>query len=249
MESQYFCRKHTSTPVPAFALLYIPISACFVILLSIGGCGIPSTSYMPPIPEDSIIRPLEGESFFTFGIPSDNNPEIFEGFEIYYRFYRIDDPALAAMVGDNELQTPVTRQALANARYRRLHNADESPELLSELPLIPILREDRSDSNLIITLDFGGISNTFPHETYANILLSRLIDIAGSAPAVKGFSSTDFSKSDPDIPPGIDVNTASNFYLSLYAMSYGNEISSISLDIHSTAVYLGRIRIDFDQLS
>jgi len=201
---------------------------------------------MPPIPEDSIIKPLEGESLFVFGLPAEINPEIFEGFELYYRFYRVDDPALAAMVGDESLTTPVTKQVLTNARYRRLHNPAESPELLSELPLIPILRDDRTDATLSISLDFGSVSSTYPRSTYGDVQLSRLISIPGDGPTVRGFSSDDFEQSDPDMPLGLDFSTVSNVYLSLYAMCYGNDVAAFALDIHSTAVYLGRILIYFD---
>ncbi|MAG14193.1 MAG: hypothetical protein CMN78_06315 [Spirochaetales bacterium] len=196
---------------------------------------------MPPIEEDSITRPLEGEALFFFGIPEDINPEIFEGFEIYYRFYRVDDPALATMVGDENIATPATKQALSNAQYKRLHDFAYPPELLPELPLIPIARDDRTDAAIEISLDFGSIASTYPHSTYGDIQLSRLISSSASEPSAKGFSSSDFEQTDPDMPSGLDFATTSNVYISLYAMSYGNDISDFKLDIHSTAVYLGRI--------
>ena len=224
-------------------------SACtLVATLIFAGCGIPSTSYIPPIPEDSIVRPLEGETFFSFGIPVDNNPEIFEGFEIYYKFYRIDDENLIAKIGDETLATPVTQQSLRNARYRRLSNPVDPAELESVFPLVPIERIDRSDADLLITLDFGIISTSYPYSTYGDIYLSRLIEVPGVDPIYKGFSTSDFDTTDPDLPIGGNLTGITSLYLSLYAMSYGNSISDLRLDIHSVAVYLGRILIVFDQL-
>ena len=83
---------------------YIP----FLLLLS--SCGIPSTSYMPPVPDTSVESPLTAETLYSFSNPDPDavNPEVFEGFEIYYTLVPTENADEYDESGDPQLESPVS---------------------------------------------------------------------------------------------------------------------------------------------
>lgn len=210
----------------------------FIILLIIlSSCGL----YDSPYIEAPDVKT------FTTGIPSsaeiynrsDNDPEVFRGYEIYYKYYDStsyeweDDDKTIFQTSDPE---PGDLTAVG---YRRVNTVFTTEETTS-YPMIPVDYSDR-DSSFTLTVDFNDVSaspNVKPqviYSGYSNITLYRNIYVYNSSSGdneYKSFISDDNESSDADIP--VSENT-----LSLYVFAYGKDDNVYN--IYSKPVWLGRI--------
>ncbi len=227
---------------PSFGVFLLAALAALPLV----SCGIPSSPYLPPVPATSVESPLVSETNYYFSIPDPAtiNPEIFEGFEIYYKLFdpqTIDDALEAG--GDASLSSPVSLTSLKNAGYQRIASTLETASSLPDYPLIPLTGTDMQNKDLRITLEFSNISNK-PRSVYGNIFFSRTLKNASGARVLKGFSSSDFAADDSDLPPDFDPSSRfDDVTIALYVMSYGNDYQYLSFNIHSTAVYLGNSKL------
>jgi hypothetical protein len=211
------------------------------VLILLGACGIPSAPYLPPVPSSSVQSPIGPETDYFFRVPEIENPEIFEGFEIYYKFF---DPQTVTdnldINGDISLSSPVTLTSLEREGYARLASSTESASALPGYPLIPLDDADKAaNTETQIELEFSNIGNDTPRSVYGNIVFRRTLENNAGTRVLKSFASSSFSSDDSDVPPDFDPEESFDIVIALYVLSYGNDYLNLSFNIHSTAVYLG----------
>jgi hypothetical protein len=233
------------------------IRAKFTILVLVSivaGCGLESSPSIEPPPPDTITIPLpDSESVFSFGIPTDNNPEYFEGFELYYKLYFYDSVAPGwvgqSLSPDEESEEITIFESLAVRGFNRLYGSSDPQETP---PLIPLELADKSDAGLIVELDFSNLLNGLPINTYDSLQFGRLILVDTDSYVLKGFAPDDFVSEDPDLQTGLDLSNLANYnlYVSLFAISYGNNIITppFNFNIRSAPVYLGNIQLSFSSV-
>ena len=212
-------------------------------------CGIPSAPYLPPVPSSSVISPIGTETDYSFSIPppAEINPEVFEGFEIYYKFF--DPLTVAEKVGangDTSLSSPVSLTSLQRAGYSRLASSQETDPVLPRYPLIPLLETDMNKANLRIELQFSNVSPAAPRSVYGNIFFRRTLRTSTGTRELKQFVPGAFSADDSDLPANFDLSQNFDIVIALYVLSYGNDLLNFSFNIHSTAVFLGNSRLEVD---
>ena len=215
------------------------------MVFMVAACGIPSAPYLPPVPSTSVKFPIgfETDYYFTIPDPAVINPEIFEGFEIYYKLFdpqNVDDELNAN--GDASLSSPVSLNSLKNAGYERIASSSEAqaPTALPAYPLIPLSDTDMQTEGLRIKLEFSNIGGNKPRSVHGNIDFLRTLKLASGLRRLKGFSKDDFAADDSDLPPDFLPESMFDVTVALYVLSYGNDYLNLSFNIHSTAVYLGK---------
>lgn len=206
-------------------------------------CGIPSAPYLPPVPSLSVESPIGPETDYYFLIPDPStiNPEVFEGFEIYYKLFdpfdNIDDKLNTS--GDTSLSSPVSLTSLKNAGYQRIAASTETAPSLPAYPLIPLSETDKQNAALIIQLEFSNIGNEIPKSVHGAVNFSRTLKNKSGNRELKGFQPSNFEAEDSDLPADFDPESNFDITVALYVMSYGNDYENLTFNIHSTAVYLG----------
>jgi len=219
---------------PAFLLIH-------VVLLA-GACGIPAAPYLPPVPPESVVLPIALDPFYAFSIPNPAaiNPEIFEGFEIYYKLFdllSVGDKLNTS--GDISLSLPVTVTSIQRAGYVRLAASTEVPTALPSYPLIRLSEADMDDEDLTIRLEFSNI-DARPRSTYGDVKFYRTLKATDGTRDLKSFDPDNFFEvDDSDIPSGFNLAENIRVVIALYVFSYGNDYLNLSFNIHSTGVYLG----------
>ncbi len=218
-----------------FTSLFLP-----VIVFS-AACGIPSTSYLPPVSADSVESPLLNETTYSFFIPSPDTiaAEVFEGFEIYYKLIP-SESAADYSEGDPDLLSPISWNNLITAGYERLSSSAETATALPEYPLILLSSSDKSNPELVINLAFSNAASAVPGTTYgAGVSFKRSYENTSGERILKSFTATDFEVGDADLPIDFDPSSY-DITIVLYIMSYGNDYVDLILNIHSSAAYLGK---------
>ena len=181
---------------------------------------------------------------FTAGIPSsaeiynrsDNDPEVFRGYELYYKYYNNfseiadDDKTIFA---DSEPEP----SDLTGVGYRRVNTVETTDET-TPYPMIPVNYSDR-DSSFTLTVYFNEVSaavNVIPYVSYSgysNKYLRRNVsELDGGDYVYKSFISDDTDSSYSDMSSGQTV-------LSLYVFAYGKDDNVYN--IYSKPVWLGYI--------
>ena len=156
--------------------------------------------------------------------PDTINPEVFEGFEIYYKLFdplTVNDKFDAN--GDTSLSTPVSLTALQRAGYVRLASSAEISSALPTYPLLPIADADKAVSGLAINLAFSNISPATPRTTYGfnvvkTIYFNRTLKNTDGTRLLEGFTTTDddFKVDDSDLPQGFDPTANFDIVIALY---------------------------------
>ena len=168
--------------------------------------------------------------------PAAIDPLLFEGYELYYRFY--------ANSGDGPTDLTSLSQ-LTGAGFLRLHQAGDTDGDVDK-PLVGVPFEDRDDpQSVTVTVRFGGtpaepwFSNTWGSDDTE--LRRATTDPLGFYELISDTASFDAADSDVAelfVPALVTTNVA----LLVYALTYGRDFS---VDVHSEAVYLGEIIISF----
>ena len=219
-----------------------------VIGLSISSCGIPS--YPSLIAPDTIL-PTSPESGleFAFHIPTENDDDIFEGFELYYKLYTGTQEAEGLI--ETESSSVVDFATLQQTGYVSMVDAAGSGEAVR--PLLPIDEAIENDTTLELIIDFSPIiaaePGQFPEIVIEDVVtrLARNRALPGNQAAAAGFFRDDFAAADGDMPIGYDPESANpddlRLYISVYILSYGNDIPSLEFNINSLPSYAGYIAI------
>ncbi|MDX9801031.1 MAG: hypothetical protein RBT69_06835 [Spirochaetia bacterium] len=202
-----------------------------LLFLLFQGCGLNDYPYLYA-PEVSALFDGSSRQFKIYN-RSDNDPDIFQGYELYYKFYKTGNFTVENTNDQKNLFSVEEPEPsdLANLGFKKINTVSDI-KLKTPLPMIPIDSGDRDDS-FEITIDFSTItsSNGVPFVDYNNINLYRTaVDVPDER--YKSFFYEDMSTSDLDVP-GADVT------ISLFVFSYGKY--DRVYNIYSKPVWLGYI--------
>ena len=213
------------------------------------GCGIPS--YPSLIAPDTVL-PTSPESGleFTFMIPTANDDDIFEGFELYYKLYTGTQEADGLI--ELESGSVVDFATLQQAGFASMLDAsDSSGEAVR--PLLPLSDDVENDATAELVLDFSPIiaaePSQFPEIVIEDVVtrLARNRAVPGNQAVAAGFFTDDFAAADGDIPIGYDPESVNpedlRIYIAMYILSYGNDIPSLEFNIYSQPSFAGYIAI------
>lgn len=223
----------------------------FFICIFFGGCGIPDYPYLaPPVvtnKNDNFINYTAG-----FNNASENNPQYFQGYVFYYRFFNTEQ----------ELQNFINSIANAEGRedlkdyfslFRVETTGDKAPA-----PLLEIDVNDRP-KNFSVNVNFGSdiidvssggfgsiITWTVSSVTYSINIKRRILQIPVDPLNYdyedRSFKRDNFFASDSDIPS--DYQNTGTLYLSLFVLSFGRDDNGSPL--FSVPVELGRFLFPSD---
>ena len=219
-----------------------------VLAVGLAGCGIPS---YPSLIAPETLLPTSPESGLelAFNIPTLNDADIFEGFELYYKIYSGGDEASGLIATD--IESIVDLATLQQASFDPMILAEATDDLIR--PLVPIQDSLKSDGDIVIVLDFAPIIAAEPAEFPSLSIdedatsLARNIALLGNPPVPAGFSDDSFDATDTDMPVTFDPESAdplaSILYISMYVLSYGNDIPALQFNIYSQPSFAGYILV------
>jgi hypothetical protein len=209
-------------------------------------CGLADYPFVAPpivVPQD----PLSAR--FSFENNSANNPEYFEGFDIYYRFY-LDSEQDDFEADRGEIQSESeafvdAQRLLERFEYRRMHgHPSETPgNTISQEPLLSVAEAAKKESFSVL-VDFEPLqqlgADQSPTLSYTNSAQTATIvplRKPSAASDVEGFDRDVFSTDDADMPEGYRQDQPTGFILSLFVVSYGRQ--DLVVGLYSRPVFLG----------
>lgn len=225
--------------------LFIILTLSAVMLSS--SCGLYSYPYISP-PDVRTVSITGGNAIIIN--TGDNDPDVFRGYEIYYKFYNQSTAANDQRNDHNQIFNKLNDDApkvLTAAGYRRARTEKNTRDD-TLYPMIPVPSGDRDDSFEII-ISFNPVTTSGSKEELKAQYLSSVIPLyrdikdqnhdsseaAASETIYKDFNSDDLQYTeyqDGDLPSG-DVS------LSMYVFSYG--IHENIYNLYSTPVWLGYV--------
>ena len=220
----------------------------FLFFLITAGCGIPNYAYLdPPKMGDR----FDKDKYATFLNSTENNPDIFQGYQIYAKFYsdgeKVDSGNLS------------TQRDLENNGFIKLATPLIPEDSWRFSPLIK-LTEAEKEASLSFTFSFEddnpGTSSGFNTKISYNgkeVSVARFLNV--SVP-LKSFSEADLEPEDRSNDPIDGGDLPADFplpetigeyylYLSIYLVSYG--IDSDLSPIYSIPLYLGVVELSVDE--
>lgn len=230
-------------------LKLVSISVCGFLILS---CGLEYYSLLYPPADPS--EPTESNLIASFKNDSRNNPDEFEGFEIYYRFYNPEEYA-SSEPGEQDFELDAEKieeasednvqsvQILLSNRFNRVFSVLE--ETVEDEPLIAI-SAGNVDSSFEVQIDFSDVSIIDIESEPVIRWLSKEIVIRRSVVEEgenKKFRPDDILGTDDDIRGIIDFeNLGTSLDIVFFAISWG--VDSSFRQFYSRPVYLGNFRVD-----
>jgi len=207
-------------------------------------CGLNTYPYL--YPPDTVTRLTGSDGVFIINNRSDNDPDVFLGYELYYKFYNASD-AIVVMASDDRTLFSVEQPTPTDITRLGFKRVNTVPDRLktTRTPMIPISFSDRN-SSFNINFDFFGVAGSespiIPEVTYLSYpgvpLYRQVLDPdVDSADKInyKSFGDiiNELSKIQDSDVPGTWVT------LSLYVFAYGkyNRV----YNIYSKPLWLGYI--------
>jgi len=217
--------------------LFLPL--CSLILFA---CGLPSEPFLyPPERTTSAADP----SVLRFANPEDNNPDIFIGYLIIYRFFiQGSEPASLVQDGENYLNTFVL-SGFEVPNERGINNG------YALFKVVNIPNGNKSDT-FDVYLNFSDVDNSsggYPNinggiESFGEF--QRTFKSQGDT----DWTSLDFSTISLDYDPG-DSDLPSSFtgsedlLCAVWAVCYGFDVYDSFQNVYSEAEYIGQFEINF----
>ena len=215
--------------------LFILTSSLFLIISS--SCGLNDYPYLNP-PGVKISNGIDKIAYIYNR--TDNDPDVFRGYELYYKIYNSDTPSDISDDDKAIYQTDEPEPSDLTAQgYKRINTVLDTDDSTT-YPMIPLDYSDR-DSSISISLHFENISAASQatgyaeYSGYSNKYFYRTVKeyISLGNYNYKSFKKEDLETGDSDLP-----SSAPNYILSLYVFSYGK--SDNVYNIYSRPIYLGR---------
>lgn len=206
-----------------------------LILVFLQACGLESYPYLSP----PGLLPHLGSDVFRFNSVTDNDTDVFVGYELYYKFYQTSSGT--QLVSDNfEIANGTNRQdiRLKDAGYRRIRNGAGDPD---GKPLI-YLELAQKTADFEVRIDFsdqGSAKIEFDGIAKADIPILRGVkDGSGN---YKDFSSADLDVDDDDLA-ALNINEgAFEVDIAIYALSFGRY--ELVKDVYSEPILLETVRL------
>jgi hypothetical protein len=217
----------------------LPLVPLLTVLLA-AGCGLPQSYYLTPPATPTVWAGPTRPYFEVISTTANSEPE-FRGFELYYKCYRIGE-LIQSSFGETSRESD-----LLSAQFRPVCSQSDPSPSARGVPLIPIDIPDRGKS-FTITVDFNSpLEATYKYTgpgTSNSVSVGVLRYVSDGAGACKTFDSIEFLATDIDISrifAEAQAQSDPEFYIAMYAMSYGKQ--DLATTIWSSPVYLGYIRI------
>lgn len=226
----------------------------FLFTIFAAGCGIPDFAYLEP-PQNVLKFNNTKESSFTNA--SDNNPDLFIGYQVYGKFYNYGSDTDGSIYTESNQITSFAK--LTSLDFFRLVKPDTTGTSADPDPVIK-LSDDEKGESIRFTLDFNGdvfsyleefntvIKNNIDSEV---IKVARNVLIEGAVTGervLKSFYIDDLLPDHSDLknlePPDGEI-TLSYIYLSIFILSYGRESDGYT-PVYSEPVYLGYVELPVD---
>ena len=229
------------------------VFSLLVLLLLLTQCGLNTYPYI--YPPNMGPNPLTGSDSPCYILNrGDNDPDVFLGYELYYKFYNFSD-ATSAMATDDrsifsvEQPTPSDVTRLGFRRVNNVSNTDQT----TRYPMIPLIFADRNRV-FNLTFDFTGVSpdtaeniKVIPNANYLNnsgnpisVNLYRQVTDPDDDSVPRRNNYKSFGDLRNDISGSRDSDLPGNSVtLSLYVFAYGkyNKV----YNIYSKPLWLGYI--------
>jgi hypothetical protein len=214
-----------------------------LLVLLTAGCGLPSPFYLtPPATPTPLATPTGTPYFQVISTTANIEPE-FRGFELYYKCYKTTGDPIESDFGTSSFESDLRRAGfLPVCSETDVFASGRSAPLIYIDPTPPT---DRGEA-FTITVDFNSPANakyeyTGPKTgTFFSVGVRR--SVSDGVGKFKTFDPTQFQSTDVDISRIFaDAQLAGEFYIAMYAMSYGKQ--DLATTIWSSPVYLGYIHI------
>ncbi len=228
-----------------------------VLFIFLPGCGIPDYPYLYP-PES-----LDVENQIGFVHDPDNDPGVFEGYEIYYRIYQqpiddtdIDTKILSDMNGYfNSTASFINisnEDYPANVWYRRVVITDTEDNILDSIPHLNVSAADcQTEFDVELTRDQTGFMYFQFSLDYSGYNLRGYSDIVGGDPVERRlFSREDFllSRNTEDPVIGNDIDVTGPLDIAFFAVPYGSDdVNPAPIYANGTSsdmLYIGKLSLD-----
>ena len=200
------------------------------LLIALTSCGL----YESPYLDAPSVKTVVGSGTAEIYNRTNNNPEVFRGYELYYRYF--NNSSEIAEIDKKIFSTAEPEpDDLTSNGYKRVITA-ETTENKTSYPMIPVDYSDRS-SSFTLTINLPG-SDIIPAVDYLGntIVIRRAVTKLESGKYYyEDFTTTDHDISDSDIPS----DAAGTITLSLYLFSYGKDDNVYN--IYSKPVWLGSV--------
>ena len=249
---KYSLRQHKTTAERGRTPFSILFSCLLVTLFVAAGCGIETSPYLLP-PEDITEPSTAGQKIFTFSHNTKNSIDYVEGYEIYYKFYHIDQKSQIEIEAEEMEDTEGDLDDLTG--YRRLYGTDVDPAVR---PLIDLETAEKS-LEFEITIDFNSVSDsltpyavisyvfedtsvTKESQTAARYVIN--IEENENEESFYGFYEYDLNSNFADFSSSL-VDDTDEVYLSLYVATFGRQ--DVFNTFHSRPAFLGYITLTTDR--
>lgn len=222
---------------------------CISPALALIGCGLPS--YPALVAPSRIEFPTSPEAglVFSFSMPAENNPDTFLGLEPYYKIYTGLEEEAANIDDEN---SAIDRSSLERLGFRRFLDATTAATVYDDRPLILLDTTTKTDADATILIDFSPIAGELAD--YPNLIigddsypLARNAATDPSTAEKRGFDVDQIQTGDPDIPETYDPDSAdpaaTNLYIAIYLLAYGQDIDALEFNIFSQPTFGGYIAI------
>jgi hypothetical protein len=234
-----------------YALYYTLIA--MVLFFVPSGCGIPDYPYLYP-PES-----LDVEGQIGFKHDPDNDPGVFEGYEIYYRIYQqpADDTDIEAkivsdMIGYFNSTTSfnnISREDYpSNVWYRRVIITDTGDGRVNSIPHIDVSEDDcEKDFSVELTRDPKGYMYFQFSPGYSGDDLRGYSNIE-----LLLFSREDFLSSPSDFVDTNTIDLNASLFIAFFAVPFGRDDVNLT-DIYangtsSDMLYIGKVSLSSEQI-
>ncbi len=219
-------------------LASMTLRSLVVFMLFMQGCGLNDYPYIYA-PDTTSLSGTPG--IIKIYNRDDNDPDVFQGYELYYKFYEFSSDT-TNMASDYKSLFSVEEPEPSNLTtlgFKRI-NTVSTTDKKTTYPMIYIDHSDR-DSEFTITLDFSDVAASVKNPTvnylsYPEITLYRTVVDPDDTDNYKSFIYDDLSNTeDSDI-------SHNRVTLSLFVFSYGKYDNVYN--IYSRPVWLGYIQYD-----
>ena len=212
----------------------ISLLTIIILLTVLSSCGLYTYAYLDA---PSVKTFDSGSGNALIYNRSDNDPEVFRGYEIYYKYYNN-----SSEIADDDKtifdESEPEPSDLTSVGYRRV-NTVKTTEDTTSYPMIPVDYSDR-DSSFTLTVYFNEVSsNVVPYVEYLSYpdveLYRNVYDYNSSSDSneYNSFIPDDYSEGDQS------DRSSDKSVLSLYVFAYGKDDNVYN--VYSKPVWLGYI--------
>lgn len=207
-----------------------------------GGCGLETVTVL----NEPMVGSVDNSNHTIKFYGTSKNSEIqFKGFDLYYKFYKIDD--YDSLQADMNLNISNPDDLIEKGFFKIVKSTDIQGNPTEPLIYIPPLYRG---SSYTVTIDFSNIFNVVNksdpviYTDNSNIVSDLQIrrGVTDASGFYKSFYDYDFSSPDADLTNVVDVNPSSeSIYIAFYVFSYGSDFENT---YYSNACYLGYLTIN-----